>query len=340
VSKELKESLVEIAFQLQEQLKFYRELGISDIGGTEMAPVADFKASGQTTGLPGEPATGDRLEPVASVKNFQTGTASEAPAKQATGLPSGLAPQGSISAMPATPPKIPPAIPAKDEKPMAKKHPEPPPQTDLFGEARAEPASASANRLPVLNSFSPDNSLEEIRADIGDCTRCKLHEGRTRIVFGEGHPQARLMFVGEGPGANEDVSGRPFVGEAGKLLDKIIAAIGYKRQEVYIGNVVKCRPPGNRAPERDEVETCEPFLFRQIAVIKPKVIVALGSPAFQCLFRSREPISKARGQLRQWNGIQVMPTFHPAYLLRSPEKKREAWEDMKIVRDYLNSLPG
>ncbi|MBI3650632.1 MAG: uracil-DNA glycosylase [Acidobacteria bacterium] len=197
---------------------------------------------------------------------------------------------------------------------------------------------ASPNALPVLSALPVDASLEAIRADLGDCTRCKLHAGRSKIVFGEGNPQARLMFVGEGPGADEDATGRPFVGRAGQLLDKIIAAIGYKREEVYIANVVKCRPPGNRAPERDETETCEPFLFRQIAIIKPKVIVALGSPAFQCLCRSRETISRARGEFRDWQGIKVMPTFHPAYLLRSPDKKREAWEDLKKVRDYLNTL--
>jgi uracil-DNA glycosylase family 4 len=145
------------------------------------------------------------------------------------------------------------------------------------------------------------------------------------------------VFVGEGPGADEDASGRPFVGRAGQLLDKIIVAIGLKREEVYIANIVKCRPPGNRTPERDEVETCEPFLLRQLAFIRPDVIVALGSPAFQCLLRTREPITRARGEWREWNGIKVMPTFHPAFLLRSPDKKREVWEDMKKVRDYLNT---
>jgi DNA polymerase len=155
-------------------------------------------------------------------------------------------------------------------------------------------------------------------------------------VFGEGDPNARLVFVGEGPGAEEDASGRPFVGRAGQLLDKIIMAIGMKRQDVYIANIVKCRPPGNRTPERDEVDTCEPFLLRQLAFIHPEVIVALGSPAFQCLLRTREPITKARGHWRDWNGVRVMPTFHPAFLLRSPDKKREVWEDMKMVRDFLN----
>jgi DNA polymerase len=199
------------------------------------------------------------------------------------------------------------------------------------------PSEAKGGALPLLKAT--DLSLEAIREDIGECTRCKLHERRTKIVFGEGNPAARLVFVGEGPGADEDATGRPFVGRAGQLLDKIIAAIGLRREDVYITNIVKCRPPGNRAPERDEVATCEQFLFRQLALIRPRVIVALGSPAFQCLLRTRETITRARGQWRDWNGIKVLPTFHPAYLLRVPEKKREAWEDMKKVRDYLNSLP-
>ena len=211
--------------------------------------------------------------------------------------------------------------------------------TDLFGEII--PTHDQSNRqrrtpsLPILESN--DSSLEAIMMDIGDCTRCRLHEHRRTIVFGEGDPQAQLVFVGEGPGAEEDATGRPFVGRAGQLLDKIIIAIGLKREDVYIANIVKCRPPGNRAPELDEVATCEPFLLRQLAFIRPKVIVALGSPSFQCLLRTREPITKARGQWREWNGIKVMPTFHPAFLLRSPEKKREVWEDMKKVRDYLNT---
>jgi uracil-DNA glycosylase len=339
VSKEIKEALAEIAYQLQEQLKFYRELGISDIGGAgeRRAPAADFRAAHEPA-VNGESdsAAAARLQEGFAATGPQLAEKSQAQANQAAALPVSGESQSSFAASSLPPPEGSPAAAAKDEINMSKKK-ETPPQTGLFGEAVSQPDSASRNRLPVLSSLVQDSSLEAIGADIGDCQRCKLHAGRTKIVFGEGNPQARLMFVGEGPGANEDVSGRPFVGEAGKLLDKIIAAIGYKRQEVYIGNVVKCRPPGNRTPERDEVETCEQFLFRQIAVIKPKVIVALGSPAFQCLFRTKEPISKARGVLREWNGIKVMPTFHPAYLLRSPDKKREAWEDMKIVRDYLNS---
>lgn len=211
-------------------------------------------------------------------------------------------------------------------------------QVDLFGEVVAGPRKDQALKshlMPVVES--PDKSLDAIRDDLGDCTRCKLHEHRRNIVFGEGNPQASLVFVGEGPGAEEDATGRPFVGRAGQLLDKIIAAIGLKREDVYIANIVKCRPPLNRTPERDEVETCEPFLFRQLGFIRPRVIVALGSPAFQTLLRTRDSITRARGEWRELDGIKVMPTFHPAFLLRSPDKKREVWEDMKKVRDFLNS---
>jgi uracil-DNA glycosylase len=182
----------------------------------------------------------------------------------------------------------------------------------------------------------PAQALAAVRADIGDCTRCKLHTlGRTQIVFGVGNPNADLMFVGEAPGADEDVQGIPFVGRAGQLLTKIIEAIDLKREDVYIANVIKCRPPQNRNPEPDEVETCEPFLFQQIDIIKPKVIVALGKFGAQTLLRTLEPISRLRGRVFDYRGAKLIPTFHPAYLLRNPSSKREVWEDMKLVRRLL-----
>jgi uracil-DNA glycosylase len=184
-------------------------------------------------------------------------------------------------------------------------------------------------------------SLEDIRRDLGDCRRCKLWSTRTNIVFGEGDPRARLMFVGEGPGADEDLSGRPFVGRAGQLLTRMIEAIGLTREQVYIANVVKSRPPENRNPERDEVVACIPFLLRQIAVIRPKLIVTLGNPATQAILDTSVGITRLRGNFQDYPrlpGIKVMPTFHPAYLLRSPDKKREAWEDLKMVRDLLNQI--
>jgi DNA polymerase len=174
-------------------------------------------------------------------------------------------------------------------------------------------------------------SLEEVRNDLGDCTRCKLCSGRTHIVFGVGNPKAELVFVGEGPGADEDEQGIPFVGKAGQLLTKMIEAMGFSRDEVYICNVVKCRPPNNRNPEPDEIEACSPFLRAQLASIRPKVIVTLGKCAAQSLLGDGTPITRLRGNWREYGGIPVMPTFHPAYLLRSPAEKKNAWADLRQV---------
>ena len=179
--------------------------------------------------------------------------------------------------------------------------------------------------------------LEALRAHIGDCTRCKLHKlGRKQVVFGVGNPNAALMFVGEAPGADEDQQGEPFVGRAGQLLTKIIEAIGLQRSDVYIANVIKCRPPGNRNPEPDEVATCEPFLNEQIDLVKPRIIVALGTFAAHALLKTDAPISRLRGRVHEYRGgSKLIPTFHPAFLLRSPDRKRDVWEDMKKVRALL-----
>ncbi len=183
---------------------------------------------------------------------------------------------------------------------------------------------------------SATDALVGIREDLGDCTRCKLHGlGRRQIVFGVGDPDADLMFIGEAPGADEDVQGEPFVGRAGQLLTKIIEAIGLRRQDVYIANLIKCRPPGNRNPEPDEMEQCEPFLLRQIDTIRPKVIVALGKFAAQSLLRTTDPITRLRGREYKYRGAILMPTYHPAYLLRTPSAKRDVWADMKRVRAIL-----
>ena len=184
----------------------------------------------------------------------------------------------------------------------------------------------------------PKRVLQLLKEEIGpDCSRCKLHTlGRRQVVFGVGNPNADLMFVGEAPGADEDIQGEPFVGRAGQLLTKIIEAIGLKRDDVYIANVIKCRPPGNRNPEPDEVEQCEPFLFRQIDTVKPKVVVALGKFAAQCLLRTNDPITRIRGREFKYRDAILIPTYHPAYLLRTPSAKREVWEDMKRVRDLLS----
>ena len=205
---------------------------------------------------------------------------------------------------------------------------------------RPEPVGRVLSDPPQLHDVrlfsSPAEALKAIREDLGDCTRCKLHTlGRKQIVFGVGNPNADLMFVGEAPGADEDIQGEPFVGRAGQLLTKIIEAIGMKREDVYIANVIKCRPPGNRNPEPDEVEQCEQFMFRQVDTIKPKVIVALGKFAAQALLRTNDPITRLRGREYKYRGAVLMPTYHPAYLLRTPSAKRDVWEDMKRVREIL-----
>ena len=190
---------------------------------------------------------------------------------------------------------------------------------------------------PLGFSRSSAEALAAVREDIGDCTRCKLHTlGRTQVVFGVGNPDADLMFVGEAPGADEDVKGIPFVGRAGQLLTDIIEkGLQIPREDVYIANVIKCRPPGNRNPEPDEIAQCEPFLFRQIDIVKPKVIVTLGKFAAQTLLRTDAPISRIRGRVVDYRGAKLVPTFHPAFLLRNPASKREVWEDMKLVRRLL-----
>lgn len=188
------------------------------------------------------------------------------------------------------------------------------------------------------NIAEPTETIEQIRAEIGaDCRRCKLCEGRTQVVNSAGNFNAELMFAGEAPGADEDEQGFPFVGRAGQLLTKIIESIGISREDVFIGNINRCRPPGNRAPEPDETIACKPFLQREIAVVRPKVVVVLGATAAQNLLETKVPIGKLRGQFHDYLGTKVMPTFHPAYLLRDPHKKREVWDDMKMVRDYLSS---
>lgn len=183
-------------------------------------------------------------------------------------------------------------------------------------------------------------ALEEAREALGDCRRCPLHRTRQRLVFGEGNPRAELVFVGEAPGADEDVQGRPFVGAAGQLLTKIIEAMKLRREEVYICNILKCRPPGNRNPQPDEIATCEPFLIRQLQAIRPRIICALGTFAAHTLLKSEAPISVLRGRFHSYQGIPVMPTYHPAYLLRNPGGKKQVWEDVQMVMQALRAGKG
>ena len=200
----------------------------------------------------------------------------------------------------------------------------------------APPAIATA--VPAAERAG---ALQIIRDEIGECTRCALHTGRNKLVFGDGNPAARLMFVGEGPGADEDAQGLPFVGKAGQLLNNMIAAMGLRREEVYIANVVKCRPPGNRVPEQEEGATCSPFLFRQIDVVRPQVLVALGATAATWLLGARQPLAGLRGRVHPFRGAQLIVTYHPAYLLRDPRQKKEAWADLQIaMRELGLKAPG
>jgi uracil-DNA glycosylase family 4 len=205
-----------------------------------------------------------------------------------------------------------------------------PPRKPIIAPPQAGAAVAAADRAAAL---------QLIREDIGDCTRCALHKGRNKLVFGDGSPTARLMFVGEGPGADEDAQGIPFVGKAGQLLNNMIAAMGLKREEVYIANVVKCRPPGNRTPEPDEGNTCSQFLFRQIDVVRPQVLVALGATAATYLLGQRQPLAGLRGRVHAFRGMQLIITYHPAYLLRDPRQKKEAWADLQIAMRELGLKP-
>ena len=242
----------------------------------------------------------------------------------------------------AGPRRVPPESPSVEPRPIV--------QTGLFGGfEEVEPAprpTAGRSRgaggavSPLAGVRAPEapdaaRALQLIRDDIGDCQRCGLCRQRTHVVFGVGDPDARLMFVGEGPGADEDRQGEPFVGRAGQLLTKIIESMGMERKDVYIANVVKCRPPENRTPLPDEIATCSPFLFQQILAIRPRIVVCLGTPATQTILGTRDTITRLRGTFHVIDGIRVMPTFHPAYLLRNPAAKREVWDDMKKVMAEL-----
>ena len=240
--------------------------------------------------------------------------------------------------------------------------PSPSPQSELREEMAARRTSVAPTIVeesifeivapkPEFGVADPISALRLIREDLGDCTRCKLHkQGRKQIVFGVGNPRAELMFVGEGPGADEDAQGEPFVGRAGQLLNNMIKAMGLRREDVYIANVVKCRPPGNRTPERDECETCSPFLMRQITVVKPKVVVALGAVSAKNLLAINAPMSELRGRFydfkpagvrgdSSWAGARLAVTYHPAFLLRDPRQKGEAWKDLQMVMKYLGIEP-
>jgi DNA polymerase len=211
--------------------------------------------------------------------------------------------------------------------------------SELYEQEQSIPPRKSITAPPAVSDLiAPADramALRIIQEEIGDCTRCALHTGRHKLVFGDGSPNARLMFVGEGPGADEDAQGLPFVGRAGQLLNNMIGAMGLKREEVYIANVVKCRPPGNRTPEPVEANTCSPFLFRQIDVVRPEVLVALGATAATYLLGQRQPLAGLRGRVHSFRGTKLIVTYHPAFLLRDPRQKKEAWADLQIAMREL-----
>ncbi len=250
-------------------------------------------------------------------------------AERSASLRSKLPARGAAKA-PTGPAASPPPAPAPAPRPLAAA-PAPAPS----------PAVASrAQEVPPAEAEAERPTLDQVRRELGDCQRCKLCSGRKNIVFGVGNPRAELVFVGEGPGEQEDLQGVPFVGAAGELLTKMIQAMGFSRDDVYICNVVKCRPPGNRNPEPEEIAACEPFLRAQLKALQPKVIVALGKFAAQTLLRDTTPITRLRGQWREYQGVKLMPTFHPAYLLRNTAEKRKAWEDLQQVMKIFGKQPG
>jgi DNA polymerase len=281
--------------ELSTWLEFYRELGIEDFYRRELGSV----------------------EAPASLDAARPGPAPAVPlARQ---VPS-----------PVEPPRVAaPPLPPKPSEPRPVAPPAPSPAV-----IRPPVPSLSLFEAPPAPRSGPE-TLAQIRDDLGDCHRCKLAGGRKTIVFGEGNPRAELVFIGEGPGADEDEQGRPFVGRAGKLLDRMIQAIGVKREEVYICNVVKCRPPGNRTPEKDEVEACSPFLFRQVEALKPRLICCLGAPAVRTVLGIKEGITKIRGQFFNFGSSKALATVHPAYILRNPREEKILREDFEKIREFL-----
>ena len=283
---------------LAERLRFYRELGISDL---YRRPIDKSLISALEPGAPGFDSE----------------------------IPEGIA---AVSSPASSPPLV-----SGESVTDLKIQPEA--QQTTYPEESAIPPRSSISVSPqIASAVAPEDrsaALLQIVEDIGECKRCPLHKGRHTIVFGQGDPNARLMFVGEGPGADEDAQGLPFVGRAGQLLNNMISAMGLKREETYICNVVKCRPPGNRTPEPDEANTCSPFLFRQIDAVRPQVIVALGATAATYLLGQRQPLAGLRGRVHAFRGSSLIVTYHPAYLLRDPRQKKEAWADLQIAMKEL-----
>ena len=341
-TSDFRDQLRALTEEVAESARYLRELGVEDLEG--VLPVTADEPARPSVASQAAPPPRQTVAPELSpalarhAANAEAKAGAEPKARTET-----KARPSSIPKLPPTPSRAavtpptafgspaastsePTEMPKRSAKSLTAAPDTPPPQETLFGEVTPMDAAS----LPKSGE-----TLEEIRADIGECIRCPLSQSRTRVVHSEGSLKARLMFVGEAPGADEDASGRPFVGRAGQLLNKIIEAIGLRREDVFIGNVNRCRPPQNRTPTLEEAKACKGFLLREIAVVRPEVIVVLGNTAMKNLLDTKEGITKLRGQFQDYRGIKVMPTFHPAYLLRDPSKKRETWDDMKKVRDYL-----
>ncbi|MGB5015409.1 MAG: uracil-DNA glycosylase family protein [Pyrinomonadaceae bacterium] len=326
---------------VREQVLYLRELGVEAMD-VELSDVGSISDSGVIKPpVPVQNQPGVRSEiPKVEIPNIQ----STKPAEPSVPGQSRLASLPSLASLSKKPQTVTPPVVAKKPESAAEVINNEPATEAVSGSNTVPAAEIIVTEQPtklaaVVASVLPEptETIEQIRAGIGpDCTRCKLATlGRSKVVNSTGNFNADLMFVGEAPGADEDEQGFPFVGRAGQLLTKIIESIGVGREDVFIGNINRCRPPGNRAPEADETIACKPFLKREIAVVRPKVIVVLGATAAQNLLETKVPIGKLRGHFHDYLGTKVMPTFHPAYLLRDPHKKREVWEDMKMVRDYL-----
>ena len=301
-----------------DRLRFYRELGVTDLFVRPLDParVAEWEAARAD-------ATAQEVTPVAEAAAPPAFAAPAPPMAARTSAPESAAQNAGNEELPPLDPYGPgdstttPFFPMEAAIPPRK----PIPAQPLQG-AEVPPAERAA-------------ALQLIRDELGDCTRCALHQGRNKLVFADGDPLARLMFVGEGPGADEDAQGLPFVGKAGQLLNNMIGAMGLSREQVYIANVVKCRPPNNRVPEPEEATQCTPFLFRQIDVVRPEVIVALGATAATWLLGQKQPLAGLRGRLHACRGSKLIVTYHPAYLLRDPRQKKEAWADLQIAMREL-----
>ena len=316
----------ELIADVREQVLLLRDLGV-DAWEVELPEARALSAGRGVRAADSEPRYANAAEPRAiAAEPFE-----KAPPPERLEIPKREAPQAEKPVAGARLAALPSLKDRKTPK-VSNIRRDPPPESATF-----KTATPVEEKLMDV-SPKPENTndtIDGIRAEIGECMRCPLRERRTQVVHTTGNFEAELMFIGEAPGADEDEQGVPFIGRAGQLLTRIIEGIGYKREDVAIGNINRCRPPANRTPTLAEAHTCRPFLLREIAVIKPKVIVVMGNTALHNLLDTKEGISKVRGEFRDYFGVKVMPTFHPAYLLRDPHKKREVWEDMKKVRDYL-----